>query len=286
MAQTSVTAAPEIGLPGQRYDQSSEAESDLDCVVSESAGIPPGVVVMRTSEGDRAVGLPPATAADDDAIMTATATSASQQILGTGGTAFDGVIAGGRISPPSKITAIRSSNANQDAVAHVFAGFDENGVPVSESITGADGGGDTLTTTAFFSRLTSVTIAAQAGTGGTTKLGVLGPASRTLDGGDVLGLAVHTHRTKVTTTGSSDNEVYEDEMSLPVGRKGRFLVRVENAFRAGDVPCVRVAAGTGTQRGAIRAHDLDTATCIPWRKARLLNTGSAAGIGILEIDAL
>lgn len=278
MPQTTVSASPARALPGQIADV-NEA-TIVSARVDATAGIAPGLVVLRTASGDSCAGFPTSIAADDDAICTALATSASQQVLDT---EFDGVIATGKIFPPAKISIIRSSHANQDAVTAVLAGLDENGLPVSENISFADGGGDTLTSTLYYSYVLSLTIPAQSGVGGTTKVGTT--ATCTLDGGGVLGVSVlsATHTLEVTGSNSSC-EVHEDDTVMPVLREGRICVAVENAFRAGDTPLVRLVAGVGEILGAVRVHDTDSGDCVAWRRARLVTSGAAGAIGVLEVN--
>ena len=107
-------------------------------------------------------------AADDDSILTATATSGSEQVLDS---EANGVIALGVLSPPRKITVTRSSHANQDAVTAVLVGVDEYGRAQTENLAFADAGSEVLTSTKLYSRFVSLTIPAQGGTGGTTKIG-------------------------------------------------------------------------------------------------------------------
>ena len=106
--------------------------------------------------------------ADADSIMVALATSASPQTLDT---EFDGVIGLGTISPPRKITVTRSSHANQDAVTAVLTGLDEFGEVQTENLAFADTGGEVVTSTKRYSKVTSLAIPAQGGTGGTTAIG-------------------------------------------------------------------------------------------------------------------
>lgn len=108
-------------------------------------------------------------AADDDAILTALATSASEQVLDS---EANGVIARGTIFPPAKITVTRSSHADQDAVAAVLSYVDEYGRTQSETLAFANGGGDTFTSTYRATRFLSLTIPPQAGGGGSTRIGI------------------------------------------------------------------------------------------------------------------
>lgn len=108
-------------------------------------------------------------AADDDAVVTALATAASIQTIGR--TAITGVL-GGDFSTPRKITVTRSSHADQDAVTAVLTYVDWYGRTRVENLAFANGGGDAFTSAYPAIRFVSLVIPAQAGTAGTTKIGV------------------------------------------------------------------------------------------------------------------
>lgn len=291
MVQTSISSAPEAGLPGMQ-DGLDRWHDVISCVVSQTsspAGIEPGLFVVRALEGDRSARVPVAVpAANADAFMLATATSASQQIFGTGGTAFDGdggtddggASSTGRISPPRKVTITRSSHADHDAVTIVVAGFDENGAVVSESIAATNGGNETLTTSAYFSMLTSVTIPAQAGTGGTTSVGL--SASFTF-GGEALGVSLRAHKALNADQSLSNNEVHSDEATMPVIRRGYVWVDCETSCKAGDRAYVRAIATGSEKRGAFRARSTDSGDAVAVEGLRFMGTLTAAGRVLLEV---
>lgn len=278
MPQTTYTEAPERAYPG---DLADDGAHDIETViVDEADGIAPGLVVLRTPNGDRAAGFPASIAADADAIKTNIGSTAGSQALDADD--FNGVIGSGRIFPPSTIALALSLHADWNATTATLEGLDENGLPVSESLSIPDGGNATVTSENYYSRVTGLTIPAQAGTGGTAQLGTT--ADRTLDGGDVLGVSVRTHKALAAQSLNS-NEVYEDEDPMPVLRQGRINVTVENAFRAGDRVLVRLVAGVGETLGAVRVHDTDGGDCVPWGHARLLNSGGAGELGRLDVRA-
>lgn len=98
-----------------------------------------------------------------------------------------------------------------------------------------------------------------------------------------LGISVHSHKALLDPS-SDDNEVYEDEETMPVLRHGRVWVEVEDAFSAGDAAFVRFEAGAGgTQLGAIRT-DADTASAVAVTGLRLLTSGGAGDLGLLEVN--
>jgi len=275
--QTTYSQDPTAAYPGMPAD--TGFKDDISCVVEETNGIEPGLVVMRGTGGDKTARLPPAVAADADSLKTNIGTTAGVQTFT--GADFEGAIGTGLISPPAKIDFILDSHTDWDATTATLIYEDENGVQQTESLSIPDGGNTTLTSTGYASRVVSLSIPAQTSTGGTATLGT--SASVSLDGGDVLGVSVRTHKARQDFS-SSDAENYEDEAAMPVRRKGRIYVEVENAFAAGDYPLVRVVAAGAEKLGAIRVGDTDGGDCVVWTKARLLTSGSAGALGLLEIN--
>lgn len=281
MVQTSYAAAPAKGYPGQIVDRDPDPAGIISCIVDRAGGtVAPGLFVLRTDAGDYCASPVPDTAvvADDDAIMTALATSASIQTLDT---EANGVIALTKISPPRKITVTRDNHVDHDAVTLVLTGLDQDGVPVSENLAGTNGGNETLTSVNYYSYFVSLVIPAQAGTGGTTKIGL--SASASLDGFDVLGVSVRSQKA-LATPSSSDNEAYEDEDTMPVLRRGRIWMTCETAFRAGDVPLVRLIVTGSEVYGKIRAESTDSGDAFPVRSARILNSGSAGELALVAVN--
>lgn len=276
MGQTSVTSAPVRAFPGQP----ARGEVDLDDArVDNVGGIAPGLVVLRTSNGDRTAGFGDISAAPS-AIKTNIASSLSVQNLVTGD--FNGTIGAGRIFPPALVTLVLSNNANWDATVATLSGLDQDGLPVSESLTIPDTGNATLTSTRFYSRVTALSIPAQSGVGGTATLGV--SASRTLDGGDVLGVSyLDSAKTLEASTSNANNEVYEDDTVMKVVKRGIVYVKPETAYRVGDCPLVRLIAGGGETLGRVRTNSTDSGDCVAWRKARFVTSGIADSIGELEV---
>jgi hypothetical protein len=76
--------------------------------------------------------------------------------------------------------------------------------------------------------------------------------------------------------------VYERYAQVPVMRKGRIWVQVEEAVVEGDAVFVRFAAGTGTQLGAFR-KTADTATAVALPGARFLTSASASGFAQVDL---
>jgi hypothetical protein len=277
---TGYTSAPAKAYPGLLAD---DGPHDIGSVsVDASVAVPPGVLVMRTANGDYAGDVPPALpVADPDAIVTTKAASAGGAQVLTAGVDANGAIGAGRISPPRKLTVTLNNNANWDATVGSITYLDENGRPVTETLTIPDTGNTTLTTSGFASRWGGATIPQQSGTGATYEIGT--SLQATLDGGDVLGVSLREHHTRMVPS-ESDNELWDDGVEMPVLKHGRVYVRMENAFRAGECPMVRVIAGVGEQRGSFRGQgDSDSGDALPFRRARALNSGSAGEFAVLDV---
>lgn len=273
--QTSVTFSPPRAVAGMLAD--SGPVDIISARVDADAGIAPGLVVCRTSGGDKAAGFPSSIALDADAILVAFATALAIQTIDT---EADGVIGLGRITPARKITVARSSNANQDAVTAVLS-YMSAGVLLTQNLAFADAGNDSFTSTFDADRFVSLVIPAQSGTGGTTTIGVA--AATELTASDVLGVSVvDSSKTLETVLSQDNNEVYEDQTVMPTLRKGRIFVVCETAFRAGDVPYVRLVATGDEKLGAVRAGNSDSGDCLPWRDARFVSSG-AAGFAVLAV---
>lgn len=118
--------------------------------------------------------------ADVDAILaTGGASSASPQTLS--GASLDGVLGYRALSPSRRLTLVLSNHADWDATTATITGKDANGDTITEDLTIPNGGNATLTTTKLFARVTSVTIPAQSGTGGTFTVGVAAPMTASDD---------------------------------------------------------------------------------------------------------
>jgi hypothetical protein len=279
MPQTTVTSAPARAVAGQLAD--SGPTDIISARVDAAAGIAPGLAVFRTTSGDATAGFPTSIAQDVDAIKTTFGSTAGIQSFTIAD--FNGAIGDDRIFPPAKIELVLSSHADWDATSATLTGLDENGLPVSETLAIPNGGNATVTSSNHYSFVKTLTVPAQSGVGGSATLGV--SATRTLGGGDVLGVSViDASKTLESSLSSSNNEVYEDDTVMPVLRKGRICVVCETAFTAGSCPLVRLVAAGAEQLGGFRTGTTDSGDAIEWRAARFMNSGSAAGIGVLEVN--
>ncbi len=101
---------------------------------------------------------------------------------------------------------------------------------------------------------------------------------------EVLGVSLRTHKAR-SDGAVADNENYEDESRMPVRRRGRVWVVVENAFTAGASIFGRHTAGAGgSVIGRVRVTDNDTNTCSAVAGARLVTSGGAGELGLLELN--
>lgn len=89
------------------------------------------------------------------------------------GTALNGSIGGGAMSPPRKVSLTFSAHANWDATTAVVHGLDADGNVITENFAIPNGGDDTVNGSKFFAKVTSIVIPAQSGTAGTFTAGTL-----------------------------------------------------------------------------------------------------------------
>jgi len=98
-----------------------------------------------------------------------------------------------------------------------------------------------------------------------------------------LGVSVRTHKARADGA-VADNENYEDKASMPVRRRGRIWVVVEDAFTAGAAVFVRhTAGGAGEVPGNFRTDD-DTAAASDITGARFVTSGDAGALGLIELN--
>ncbi len=114
---------------------------------------------------------------------------------------------------------------------------------------------------------------------GTGDEAVLSP---TAEGDRIEGIVVHSHAYAKTT--ELDTGV-KAKGSLSILRKGRILVKVEEAVVRGDRGWCRAVAGAGgTRLGAWRKSDVGAETIDCTTQAEFLTSASANGLAVLEVD--
>ena len=107
--------------------------------------------------------------ADPDAIIATGASSTSAQTIS--GTALDGVIGRGAITPGRALQLVLSNHADWDATTVTVTGVGLRGETITESFTVPNGGNTTVNGSKIFTKVTSVTVPIQSGSGGTFTLG-------------------------------------------------------------------------------------------------------------------
>lgn len=145
----------------------------VDRINNDSSATPPGL-------------------ADDNAIVGATATSASADASDRTfeGTALNGVVGYRTLSPSRRLFFTLTSHADFDAGTATVTGKDAAGEEISENFTIPNGGNDTIEGTKRFARVTRVVFPQASGTGGSWRLGTRPPMAATV-----------TDTTNVTLTG-------------------------------------------------------------------------------------
>lgn len=267
---------PSKARPGQLADGAHDIAS-VSCDAAD--GTPPGLLVIRTRNGDMAGGPPVDITADPDSIYTShPASGAGAQNLTEAD--WDGVLADGGIFPPRKLTITLNSHADWDATTGSWTFPDENGVLITEAIDIPNAGNVTRTSTAYASGPpTAVSIPQQTSANATYQIGT--SASATLEGGDVLGVSVREHHGR-TVPVFDDNEIWDDQVEFGALRQGRIYVQMENAFVAGSHPYVRLVAGVGEQRGRFRTGP-DGSDGVVVRRIRLMNSGDAGEYAVIDV---
>lgn len=111
--------------------------------------------------------------ADVDAIVVAgVSTAGIQTIAGTG---LDGVVGYRSMSIARKLAFVFSSHADWDATTITVTGTDCDGVAQTEDFAVPNGGAATVAGVKFFKTVSSISIPAQSGTGGTYTFGTVAP---------------------------------------------------------------------------------------------------------------
>ena len=269
--QLDYSEKPALGVEGMIADSTdSTVETRF---VQDSDGITPGLLVVRGSAADDAAIKPPTpTAADDEAIITATALSAAPSLFT--GAGLNGVVGGSELTPARQLQLTLTSDPGFMPGPATVVGLSERGERDTESIGIPPGGPAVVGPTKFFSRLLSFSMpAATPGAGGSWRLGV--GAAWAFKVGDIQGVAMFD-ATKAPGP-------YKEMAPFPVVRRGHVWVVVENAVQFGDKAFVRATVNvTGQRRGAFRSDDdSGRASAIP---ARFVTSAGVGGLAKLELD--
>ncbi len=208
------------------------------------------------------------------------ASSTSQQVI----TSFNGSLGAGPFQPARAVTMTLNNNANWDATTAVLRGYNHLGQIVSENLSIPDAGNTTLTSANLYTRLISLTIPAQSGTGGTYTLGVAAVAAGALTAADFYGVVVYQAiKTTPNSAGlygypgvpSGVTADYADSESAPLLVEGGIACVTETTFTTNAPVYCRIAAGAGGSTiGAFRT-DADSSTAILVPNARCRRDATA-----------
>jgi hypothetical protein len=268
--QNSYAFAPAAGLPGQvaRFKPGQFFKTLI-----AAAALSPGLVAFngRAAGGSAGeAGHMTAPAASATGILaTGGASSASSQTLS--GATLNGTYGNGaELMPPRNVTLVLSSSTDWDATTATVTGTDENGATVTESLSIPNNGNATVTGAVAFRTVTSVTIPAQTGTGGTFTIGI----------GSVFGSVDHLVEGVVARDITRSAVAFAAGELVPVMRNADLFVTSESAVKEGDPVFVRVRAPSGETIGAVRATPVSGET-VRVKNARFTSTNSA---GLSRID--
>jgi hypothetical protein len=225
----------------------------------------------------------PVVAADVDAIVTAITSSLAVQSFS--GATLNGAVGATEMQPARQVTLVLSNHADWDATNATLVGINHLGQSVTETLAIPNGGNATVTSANTYRSVTSLSVPAQSGVGGTATVGIAALTSG-LVAADFRGVAL---RQKIKSTiatlgiypgipGVTSTTVtadYVDGDQVPMVEQGGIWVFTEEAVVDGDPVYVRIASGAGgSQIGAFR-NDADTASCVLVPDARFVRNASA-----------
>lgn len=248
--QTSIneqgTAVAGMPADSRLYDGSSR----MSGVVESSTDLYPGTLAAWVDESKQTVQpLPDFEAAADDADgLIASAVSTAGTAFSASGTDFDGAVGAGEHYYGYRVTVTLDANTDwNDTKMEVVGKEAETGRLIREKLDIPDGGNATLTTVYRFSRVDSIDVEAQGGTGGSFTAGYLAADRVNVD--KIAGIVL---RRTVKEPDANDEVSYADEEQCALARKHGVYCEIEEDVTAGSRPYVRVTAGAGETKGAFR----------------------------------
>lgn len=268
--QNSYAFAPAAGLPGQ---VARHKPGQYLATIIAYAAMTPGLVAFNGravggSAGEAGHMTAPAASATG-ILATGGASSASSQTIS--GASLNGTYGNGaELLPPRNVTLVLSSSTDWDATTATITGTDENGAVVTDSLSIPNNGNATVAGTVAFRTVTSVTIPAQTGTGGTFTVGI----------GSVFGSVDHLVEGIVARDVTRSAVAFAAGELVPVMRNADLFVTSESAVKDGDPVFVRVRAPSGETIGAVRATPVSGET-VRLKNARFVGANSA---GLSRID--
>lgn len=233
MPQTSYLQTPAIARAGMIAD--SGRMSHIVGRAAEGA-VRVGLLAARGTSKASQVKAMETLVSDVDAIL---ATGGSTNGVQTLDTELDGAVGRNRIVPAQQIGLVLSSHADWDATTAVITGEDTQGHVIQESVAIPNGGNATVKTVRAFARVTSVSIPAQTGSGGTMTIGTF-PDAPEISLEDYAGIALDN----VAREPFDANNTYADNDSVNVLERGDVYVVVEDTVVPGGQVYVRTTTAS------------------------------------------
>lgn len=189
------------------------------------------------------------------------------------GSSLDGAVGQGLISPPKNVTLTLSNHADWDATTAVVTGEDEDGAVTTENLSIPNGGNATVTGSVIFSKVTSIYIPAQSGTGGTFTAGT----------GVKLGIIDSIVHGVSLYDASREPGAWAVDSLVPVRKRGPVWVYAEAAVNPSLPVFVRFLASGAETLGRFRGS-ADANDCGRLRAARWLDITSGEGFARLDLN--
>lgn len=261
----------QLVIPGGKKPKSRIAEGAIRA----------GLLVARGTSEQQVKPLAAVPTADPDAIITALATAVAEQDLA--GTDLDGAIGAGKIDPPRPVSITFSNHANYDATTGYLYGYGPSGQFQFETFAIPDGGNATVYSRLCYSQVTRVIIAAQAGTGGSTTVGLAAARGPMALPPEDYGVAIYDPMLEPSDTSTV---TFDDEEPLSVAYDGVVGVIVEDAVAIGDLVGVRVVLDGTDVRGQFTkmpSEAVATAEFALLIGARFITAADADGVALVEL---
>lgn len=280
MPQTSYSDNTTIYREGQIADCSLE---HVDSFSVESGNVNVGLMLDQGTNARECVAMAALPADDADAIKTSFSSVAASTTYD--GTDLDGATGQGRIVPARSVTFTADNHADWGVAALggtwiTVIGADAAGNTLSQQMFLPAGGNTTLVTDRAFSRVTSVIVGANDGTGGT---GTIGLSDDVIEIGSAThpGVAVYDPMVEYQAT----TYEYTANDRVNVLRKGRFAAIPEHAVVEGEEVYVRVVASGGDVRGQFTGDSgAASANYAKVLGARWRSAADADALAVCEID--
>lgn len=220
----------------------------------------PGTVAFYRDRGDETMEPPPDFEADaDDADgLIATPVSTAATAVSASGTDLDGAVGAGEHKYGGRVTVTLDADTDwAESNLEVVGKEAETGRLIREKLAIPSGGDIVLTTSARFSRVDSIEVEAQGGTGGGFTAGWLAQDRVNVD--YVAGIVL---RRAVKEPDADGVVSYDQEEQLTAVRRGVLHCEIEEDVSELTRPYMRVTAGSSETKGALRASS-DSGDAVP-----------------------